>query len=151
MNKWANLLLNGLRGIFYTRALSARPAIYPVVANDSDSPWDPDRNPYWWHDGTLHPDPQRAEKHFIVILTRAQCHLCEQAHVDMKKMASKANRRVVFAMVDLDQYPHLAENYGMLIPVVFINGQERFRGRVIPVFFQRMIEQPYLLDHQPRR
>jgi hypothetical protein len=42
-------------------------------------------------------------------------------------------------MVNIDTDPALIERYGLLIPVVTFDGQERFRGRVDEVLLRRLL------------
>jgi hypothetical protein len=41
--------------------------------------------------------------------------------------------------VDINSDAALVEQYGWVIPVVFIDGKERFRGRVDEVLLQRLL------------
>lgn len=41
--------------------------------------------------------------------------------------------------VDVDSDPALAERYGLDVPVVVVDGQVRFRGRVSPALFRRLL------------
>jgi glutaredoxin len=41
--------------------------------------------------------------------------------------------------IDIDRDPALVERYGQSVPVVFIDGKERFRGRVDAVLLRRLI------------
>jgi hypothetical protein len=38
--------------------------------------------------------------------------------------------------VDVDQDPELARRYGACVPVVVIDGRERFRGRIDPILLK---------------
>ena len=43
-------------------------------------------------------------------------------------------------LVDIDQDPQLVALYDQCVPVVVIDGRERFRGRVDPRLLARLIE-----------
>lgn len=43
-------------------------------------------------------------------------------------------------IVNIDTDPELVERYGTSIPVVVVDGQERFRGRVNEVLLQRLLK-----------
>ena len=60
----------------------------------------------------------------VMLYTRNGCHLCEDAK------ALLVRHGLAVQEVDIDADPHLAERYGLCIPVVEIDGRERFRGRV---------------------
>ena len=73
----------------------------------------------------------------VVMYTRQGCHLCEQARAQL----DEARREYGFALdqVDVDTDPELASQYGLCVPVVTVNGQVRFRGRVNPVLLRRLL------------
>ena len=66
------------------------------------------------------------------LYTRRGCHLCEEAH----EMLSRYGLRPT--LVDIDEHPELLERYGQCVPVVAIDGRERFRGRVNEVLLRRL-------------
>jgi hypothetical protein len=43
------------------------------------------------------------------------------------------------ALVDIDDHPHLRERFDTCLPVVEIEGEVRFRGRVEPRLLRRII------------
>jgi thioredoxin-like negative regulator of GroEL len=57
-------------------------------------------------------------------------------------MLTQEQRRHGFALtvVDVDTDPRLAERFGQQVPVVVIDGRERFRGHVNPVLFARLLK-----------
>jgi glutaredoxin len=69
----------------------------------------------------------------ILIYTRLGCHLCDEA----KALLESHGLRV--QTVDIDDDPELRERYDQCVPVVFIDGRERFRGRVDPVLLRRLL------------
>jgi glutaredoxin len=68
--------------------------------------------------------------------TRQGCHLCEQAW----ELLKRARRRHGFALrsVDVDGDPALAEQFGLEVPVVVVDGRVRFRGVVNAVLLGRL-------------
>ncbi len=64
----------------------------------------------------------------VVMYTRAGCHLCDEAW----EVLEVERRRFGFALrrVDVDADTLLAERYGQEVPVVTVDGEVRFRGRV---------------------
>ncbi len=73
----------------------------------------------------------------VVIYTRAECHLCDQA-----KDVLWAHRSWLpeIEEVDITRDPALMEKFSERIPVVEIDGQIRFRGQVNEVLLRRLIE-----------
>jgi len=66
-----------------------------------------------------------------VLYTRKQCHLCEVA------LRQLADHGLSPEIVDIDQYPELVERFNECVPVVVIDGRERFRGRVNETLLKR--------------
>jgi len=75
--------------------------------------------------------------HFT-LYTKAGCHLCDGA----KQFLSDERRRwaFIFETVDIDTDPILREKYGDCVPVLVLDGKVRFRGRINPVLFRRLIK-----------
>ena len=73
----------------------------------------------------------------VVMYTRQGCHLCEEAWTRLKQ----ARRRYAFVLeqIDVDGDPALAARYGEEVPVVTVNGKERFRGGVNAVLLERLL------------
>jgi hypothetical protein len=69
--------------------------------------------------------------------TRRGCHLCEEAWVHLLE----AQQRHAFALTatDVDADPALVARYDKCVPVVTVNGTERFRGKVNPVLLERLL------------
>lgn len=70
----------------------------------------------------------------VVLYTRAGCHLCDDAHAILLKHGLRP------ALVDIDANPALRERYHECVPVVEIDGKERFRGRVNEVLLRRILD-----------
>ena len=69
----------------------------------------------------------------IVLYSRRGCCLCDQAK------AVIAAQGLAVREVDIDGDPQLRERYDQCVPVVVIDGKERFRGRVNEVLLRRLI------------
>ncbi len=72
----------------------------------------------------------------IVLYTRRGCHLCEVAEELLTRY------RLKFENVDVDTDPELRERYNECVPVVAIDGRDRFRGRVDELLLRRILAQP---------
>jgi glutaredoxin len=71
----------------------------------------------------------------IVVYTRAGCHLCDEA------AALLAGFDLPFESVDIDDDPRLRAQYDQCVPVVVIDGKERFRGRIDELLLRRLLAQ----------
>jgi glutaredoxin len=72
----------------------------------------------------------------VVLYTRNGCHLCEDAEQLLRQEG------LTPTLVDIDHDPELKSRYDTCVPVVEIDGQVRFRGRVEPVLLRRILDQP---------
>jgi glutaredoxin len=73
----------------------------------------------------------------IVVYTRRNCHLCEEVHEWLRER--QARYRFNLETVDVDTDPDLAARYGDTVPVVKVNGQVRFRGKINLVLLDRLL------------
>jgi glutaredoxin len=69
----------------------------------------------------------------VVLYTRAGCHLCDDAAQLLRDHGINPRS------VDVDAEPALQERYNECVPVVVIDGKERFRGRVDPILLRRIL------------
>lgn len=69
----------------------------------------------------------------VVLYTRAGCHLCDDARDLLVRHGLSPES------VDIDADPQLRERYDCCVPVVVIDGVERFRGRVNEVLLRRLL------------
>ena len=69
----------------------------------------------------------------VVLYTRKGCHLCEEAEALLVSHGLRPR------LVDIDADPLLRERYNECVPVVEIDGRERFRGRVNEVLLRRLM------------
>lgn len=71
------------------------------------------------------------------LLTRRDCHLCDQA---MEVLLDFQDALPPIDVVDIDEDPELVRQFGESIPVVEIDGRVRFRGAVSAELLGRLIE-----------
>jgi glutaredoxin len=64
----------------------------------------------------------------VTLLSRAGCHLCDDARAVVAAVASEAG--VGWEELDVDADPPLAEEYGDRVPVVLVEGREHAYWRV---------------------
>lgn len=69
----------------------------------------------------------------LVLYTRQGCHLCDEAK------ATLAGQGLRPMEIDIDSDPELRSKYTECVPVVVIDGRERFRGRVDKVLLRRLL------------
>ena len=69
----------------------------------------------------------------IVLYSRLGCHLCDDAAAALKRHGLE------FELVDVDADPELRKRYDECVPVVVIDGKERFRGRVDELLLRRLL------------
>jgi glutaredoxin len=73
----------------------------------------------------------------LVIYSREECHLCD----DAKEILARYSEYLPeLREVDIDEDPQLRQLHGTTIPVVEIDGEIRFRGRVDELLLRRLIE-----------
>ena len=71
--------------------------------------------------------------HQTILYTRQGCHLCDDAREILVRHGLSPQA------VDIDADPELVEKYTECVPVVVIDGRERFRGRINEVLLQRLL------------
>jgi hypothetical protein len=57
----------------------------------------------------------------LVVLSREGCHLCEQMLEELAAL-ERAGRIPSTTVVDVDEYPDLARQYGLKVPVLLLDG-----------------------------
>lgn len=78
--------------------------------------------------------------HSVILYTRAGCHLCDDALDLLSRHGLQPE------IIDIDQDRELVARYGDCVPVVLIDGQLRFRGRVDERLLRRLLRGASLLD-----
>ena len=72
--------------------------------------------------------------HETILYTRKGCHLCDDARELLERHGLAPQS------VDIDADPELMAKYTECVPVVVIDGQERFRGRVNEFLLRRLLK-----------
>ena len=70
----------------------------------------------------------------IVLYTRRECHLCEEAKAQIQEILGDIQIREI----DVDSDPALAAKYGEEVPVGFIGTEKAFKYRVDPRRLRRL-------------
>jgi glutaredoxin len=80
----------------------------------------------------------RAVQTRVVVYTREGCHLCADACDLLERM----HKRFKFDLtaIDVEGQDELTRLYGERVPVVVVNGKERFWGRINPVLLERLLQ-----------
>jgi glutaredoxin len=89
------------------------------------------RNPGW------RPAAPGRRFHRLVIYSRADCHLCDDAKAILAEYVEFLPR---IEEVDIDADPELKSRFDATVPVVEMDGQIRFQGRVDEILLRRLIE-----------
>jgi len=77
------------------------------------------------------------QKISVILYTRPGCHLCEVAKTQI--LAAQCADLYELQEVNIETDPELVERYGTLIPVITVNGEDRFRYRVSPAEFRESV------------
>jgi len=73
-----------------------------------------------------------AEPAHVVVYTRENCHLCDEAIETIERVTASISRPVDLETVDVDTDPDLRERYGEHVPYVTVDGRPQFKYRVDP-------------------
>lgn len=86
----------------------------------------------------LNPDRETPYPLFrsVRLLTRSECHLCDQA---MEVLQGFKSWLPHIEVVDVDTDASLKRQFGESVPVVEFDGKIRFRGAVDPVLLRRLL------------
>lgn len=69
----------------------------------------------------------------VLLYTRQGCHLCDDARHLLERHGLTPRS------IDVDLDPELRQKYNECVPVVWIDGKERFRGRIDEVLLRRLL------------
>jgi glutaredoxin len=72
----------------------------------------------------------------ILLYTRRGCCLCDQAKTLLESYGLTVEE------IDIDADPQLHQKYDQCVPLVVIDGRERFRGRVDEILLRRLLNRP---------
>lgn len=95
------------------------------------------RQPQEARDPEWQPQQQGLRFDSVVLYTRSSCHLCHQARETLLMHAEFLSG---ISEVDIDSNPELVEQYGESVPILLIDGRERFRGQVNVLLLRRLID-----------
>ncbi len=76
----------------------------------------------------------------VVVYSRPGCHLCDDAWEMLTELRKKHGFTLETTNIDEDE--RLRALHGEWVPVVEINGRIRFRGKINPVLFERILNAP---------
>lgn len=74
----------------------------------------------------------------VTVYTREGCGCCHKALDFLRE--SQIREGFALEAIDVDSDPALAEQHGLAIPVVLVDGQVRFRGTVNPALWRRLLD-----------
>ncbi|MEO6087709.1 MAG: glutaredoxin family protein [Umezawaea sp.] len=60
--------------------------------------------------------------HHVTLMTRVDCHACEQAKADVQRICSELG--VPWSVEDVDADRELRAEYGDRVPVILVDGEE---------------------------
>jgi glutaredoxin len=80
---------------------------------------------------------RRLEHLRFIFYTRQGCHLCEDAWLLLQREQQRYHYEL--EVVDIDSQQELKAQFGEQVPVVMVNGQIRFRGRINAVLLTRLL------------
>lgn len=66
--------------------------------------------------------------HTVTLYGKKECCLCDQAVEILKKVA--ASVPFDFEKIDISDSPQLLSEFGLIIPVIFVDGVQAFKYRV---------------------
>ena len=77
----------------------------------------------------------------VTFYTRKGCHLCERA----ESIVAEARKKIPFDLeiVDIDRSPALKEKYTVEVPVIAIDGRDRFGYAIEMDAFIHVLEHRY--------
>jgi glutaredoxin len=90
-------------------------------------------------------DPPGRRFRSVVLYTRRDCHLCDEARERLKQYSSVLPP---VQEIDIDADEKLRQKFDTCVPVVEFDGKVRFRGRVHPMLLERLIEATPPLNSQ---
>ncbi|KDS90499.1 thioredoxin [Halorubrum saccharovorum] len=66
----------------------------------------------------------------VTVYTREDCSLCEVARETIEEVSADLDVAIDLDMVDVDEDPELAEEYGERVPYVLVDGHPAFKYEV---------------------
>lgn len=83
------------------------------------------------------PGPPGRRFRRLIVYSRPDCHLCDDAKA---VLANYLDYLPDIEEINIDTRPELQERFGTSIPIVQLDDQIRFRGRVDEILLRRLIE-----------
>jgi glutaredoxin len=74
------------------------------------------------------PAPPQTPAHTVTLITRAGCHLCEEADATLTRMSAELG--FVLERLDVDADPARRNEYSDRVPVILLDGREHGYWRV---------------------
>ncbi|HEV7192777.1 MAG TPA: glutaredoxin family protein [Jatrophihabitantaceae bacterium] len=78
-----------------------------------------------------------ATDHHVTLITRAGCHLCQEAEVTLRQLAGELG--FAYAELDVDADAARRDTFSDRVPVILIDGKEHGYWRVEEPRFRRAI------------
>jgi glutaredoxin len=78
-----------------------------------------------------------AADHLITLITRANCHLCDDARATLLHLAAELG--FGYAELDVDADPALRAEHAEHVPVILIDGREHGYWRVDPARLRKAL------------
>jgi len=75
--------------------------------------------------------------HVVTLITRANCHLCEEAEAVLERLSGELG--FGFQRLDVDADPARRDEYSDRVPVILIDGREHGYWRVEEARFRRAL------------
>jgi glutaredoxin len=76
--------------------------------------------------------------HEVIVYSRANCHLCDEVKVTLRRLEGRAP--FAWREVDIDSDPELIARYNEEVPVVVIDGRKAFKYHMSEADFLRRLD-----------
>jgi glutaredoxin len=76
----------------------------------------------------------------IEIYTRPGCHLCDEALAELQDATSRFDFELV--QRDVQENPEWEAEFGLEVPVIFIDGRKAFKYRIPPGELRKRLSRP---------
>jgi len=79
-----------------------------------------------------------AREHSVTLISRAGCHLCEEAEQTLRRLAAELG--FAYSELDVDAEDARRHEYSDRVPVILIDGKEHGYWRVEEARFRKALE-----------
>jgi glutaredoxin len=93
----------------------------------------------WWRFWARRPSPGRHVATRVTVFTRARCPLCDHAGAFLEGERERLGFQLEY--VDIEGKVELTEQHGDWVPVVTVDGKVRFRGKIDPALWRRLMRE----------